>query len=96
MVHIVKQYSLKQIMTTNELAEELEYNQAYVLRLAKQHLTENIEYRSAETSRRKTAPRRTARRRSAACVCPPFPPLFAPAAFCGPAARSQATAPRCR
>jgi len=34
-------------MTTNELAEALEYNQAYVLRLAKQHLTENVEYRSA-------------------------------------------------
>lgn len=46
-VHIVKQYGLKQIMTTSELAEQLEYNQAYVLRLAKQHLTENIEYRSA-------------------------------------------------
>jgi len=33
-------------MTTSELAEELEYNQAYVLQLVKQHLTENIEYQS--------------------------------------------------
>jgi len=46
-VRVTKIYSLNEIMTTNELAEALEYNQAYVLRLAKQHLTENVEYRSA-------------------------------------------------
>ena len=42
-----EKFTLAEIMTTSELAQELDYNQAYVLRLAKEHLTEGKEYRSA-------------------------------------------------
>ncbi|WP_199244896.1 hypothetical protein [Enterococcus faecium] len=35
-----EKFTLAEIMTTSELAQELDYNQAYVLRLAKEHLTE--------------------------------------------------------
>ncbi|MED4562714.1 hypothetical protein [Bacillus altitudinis] len=43
----MKKYSLSEIMTTSELAEKLEYNQAYVLRLVKKNLIEGVDYRSA-------------------------------------------------
>ncbi|MEW4192199.1 MULTISPECIES: hypothetical protein [Bacillus] len=43
----MKKYSLSEIMTTSELAQKLEYNQAYVLRLVKEILTEGVDYRSA-------------------------------------------------
>ena len=40
-------FLLEEIITTAELAEKLGYNQAYVLRLAKEHLKLNEDYRSA-------------------------------------------------
>lgn len=40
-------YLLSEIITTAELADTLGYNQAYVLRLAKEHLEPNTDYRSA-------------------------------------------------
>lgn len=40
-------YLLSEIITTAELAETLGYNQAYVLRLAKEHLDLDKDYRSA-------------------------------------------------
>ncbi|WP_282709614.1 hypothetical protein [Ligilactobacillus sp. Marseille-Q7487] len=42
-----KTYTLDQIMTTSELAFELEYSQSYILRVAKACLTENVDYRRA-------------------------------------------------
>ncbi|CAF1772571.1 MULTISPECIES: hypothetical protein [Bacillus subtilis group] len=43
----MSKYTLSEIMTTSELAQKLDYNQAYVLRLVKEKLTEGVEYRSA-------------------------------------------------
>lgn len=42
-----KTYTLDQIMTTSELAYELDYSQSYILRVAKAHLIENVDYRRA-------------------------------------------------
>ena len=40
-------YTLDEIMTTSELAYELDYSQSYILRVAKAYLTENVDYRQA-------------------------------------------------
>lgn len=40
-------YTLDEIMTTSELAYELDYSQSYILRVAKAYLTENVDYRRA-------------------------------------------------
>lgn len=42
-----KTYTLDQIMTTSELAYELDYSQSYILRVAKAYLIENVHYRRA-------------------------------------------------
>lgn len=42
-----EKFTLDEVMTTNELAQKLDYNQAYILRLVKEHLTLGKEYRSA-------------------------------------------------
>ena len=40
-------YTLDEIMTTSELAFDLDYSQSYILRVAKAHLIENVDYRRA-------------------------------------------------
>lgn len=44
---IQNRYTIDEIMTTSELACELDYSQSYILRVAKAYLTENVDYRRA-------------------------------------------------